>query len=112
MATGVFLLCFIILNSLCWCSKISFPDSNEIPILSQDTLADIKNNDGSKFVNVLHKHLTYSVRKDRTQVQTDSKIPIKTFKKNTYQMCILFRLLLGKLYAYRQQLQLQRYLNL
>ena len=57
MATGVFLLCFIILNSLCLCSKISFPDSNEIPILSQDTLADIKNNDGSKFVNVYNEYV-------------------------------------------------------
>ena len=57
MATGVFLLCFIILNSLCLCSKISFPDSNEIPILSQDTLEDIKNNDGSKFVNVYNEYV-------------------------------------------------------
>ena len=60
MATVVvFLVCsIIILQCPCWCStKINFPDSSEMPILSEDTLTDIKNNDGSKFVNIYNEYI-------------------------------------------------------
>ena len=58
-AAPVFLIVcsIIILNCPCWCSKIAFPDPSEFPILSTNTLADIKNNDGSKFVNIYNEYV-------------------------------------------------------